>query len=224
MPTKTKRRIKPVIEETVIQTQEPHEKTEKQTPAAVELEAKPPEPLAEPQETVEAVDVIRPEPKEKQSLGKIIAIGFVTMLFVAIVSGAFYTYFSGIRSKDTTPVTQGTPEPTQEPVASPVASASPATTLDVSKYTTVVLNGSGKIGEAGKVKDLLVAKKFNVVKVGNAESYNYTDTIIKLAPSTPAGVGELVKAALVPYATKVEELSSTESKADILIVVGSKSS
>lgn len=75
-----------------------------------------------------------------------------------------------------TVVTQGTNSPT----------ATPAATVDFTKYAINIMNGSGIVGEAGKVKTLVEGAGFKVSATGNASSYDYTKTVIKAKADVPA--------------------------------------
>lgn len=74
-------------------------------------------------------------------------------------------------------------EETPSPIASmtplPTPSASPSASVDLTKYSISILNGSGIAGEANKVKTLLTGAGFKVGSTANAATYDYTKTIIK---------------------------------------------
>ncbi len=138
-------------------------------------------------------------------------------LLGAILGGIVF-YQRGVSKGQTeTP----TPTPTTS-VATPAASASPSATVDLTKYTVNILNGSGIVGEAGKVKDLLTIAGFKVGTTGNATTYDYTKSVIK-AKST-VGATFLVKLSTSmgkSYLMDTNQVLATSSASDVQVIVGS---
>ncbi len=134
----------------------------------------------------------------------------------AILGGIFF-YQKGVNT-----VQEETPSPT--PVvseSSPTPSASPSATLDLTKYSISILNGSGTAGEAGKVKTLVTDAGFKVSSTGNAATYDYTETIIK-AKSTvdKAFLSKLSETLSKEYVVGDSESLSSSSTTEVQIVVG----
>ena len=135
----------------------------------------------------------------------------------AILGGVFF-YQKGVNTTGT----KATPTPVASSVPTTKPSSSPAANIDVSKFNVAIFNGSGIAGEAGKVKDLLVAAKFNVVSTGNASTYDYKETIIKAKSTVDPSVIQKVKDALSKnYAIGASQTLAASSTTDIQIVVGS---
>lgn len=222
-----KKRIRPVIEEVVSKSAKAHPHIE--------------EPIAtEPQNDSSETAIIDDNPinddmSEKKSsfhLGFFL-ITFLVAIFVFVVSGAVYVYFSGLEQLDD-PKESQTPNPTpaysQKPEATPVASesakpsASPSSSpLSVSSLKVNILNGSGKIGEAGKAKTLVEKKGFKVASVGNANTFNFTDTIIQAKASVPEASIKLMQEAIsASYIVKVGDKLDSKNTYDIIITVGTK--
>ncbi len=115
---------------------------------------------------------LRYEPKSS-SKGAGRTILLIIVLLVILLAGGFFLnkkfhFLSGFRP--TAPVATATPEPTPTPTPEPV--------LDRSQWSFEVLNGSGVTGEAKKVADKVKALGYPVVKTGNADKDNYTETQI----------------------------------------------
>ena len=115
---------------------------------------------------------------------------------------------------------------------SPIATASPTTNatpvptstpdVDISKLEIAVFNGSGTAGEAGKVKTLLEEAGFTVASTGNAATYDYTDTIIKVKSEIDDSVIQKIEDALKDdYSVGDNETLSASATTDIQVVVGS---
>jgi polyisoprenyl-teichoic acid--peptidoglycan teichoic acid transferase len=106
------------------------------------------------------------------------------------------------------------PQPTVGPAV--VAAIKP------SEISVQVLNGSGRSGIATKFADMLRAKGYVVVNVGNADSYGYDTTQI-LEHSKTIGVGERVRsdfATLSQMTVSPEPLGSSAPKGDLTVIVG----
>jgi len=116
-----------------------------------------------------------------------------------------------------------TPTPTDNPitaVATPTASSS--ATVDLTKYTVNIFNGSGIGGEAGRAKDLLTTAGFKVGTTANAATYNFTKTIIK-AKSTvdPAYIAKLSATLGKNYIVDTAQVLAATAKDDVEVTVGS---
>ncbi|OGK15655.1 hypothetical protein A3H80_02185 [Candidatus Roizmanbacteria bacterium RIFCSPLOWO2_02_FULL_37_19] len=109
-------------------------------------------------------------------------------------------------------VTQA-PQPTEEPA------------FEKSDFSIKVLNGSGTVGLAGKLEGELKDAGFTVDSTGNADNYDYKNTIIQKKANVPDGFIELLKETLSDtYGTiDVEELSEDES-VDVVIIIGGQQS
>lgn len=87
---------------------------------------------------------------------------------------------TGTKKTTPTPTAIITVTPTPKSTSS---SIDKATGLDRSKLTIEVLNGSGIGGAAKKASDALTALGYNVISSGNAESFDYTKTVIEVKSS-----------------------------------------
>lgn len=115
------------------------------------------------------------------------------------------------------------PTTTSEVISSPSPEATEGAELDRSQPKVRILNGSGKAGAASSVKDFLEGKGYQVVAVGNADNYDFEQTVIKLKEEFVKFQETLFKDMSSEYSVSVDEerLSATES-ADIEVTVGSK--
>ncbi len=242
----TKRRIRPVIEEIV----EEKPKVKEEVVAPPEMPKKreeehhhehhhsEPQPIYTPEEPLEvththAKDLLaeiasgHSDTKgDRMNMKLLFAITIVTALVVGFISGGVYVYVTGVRPDNSV---AATPTPTSSPSASvtPVATATASpvvVTPDVLAALKVsVLNGSGQIGGAGKVKALMENAGFKVGNTGNATSFNYTDTMIQTTDKVSAEVVSTLKKALSKdYSVEVGKALPLESKWDIVVTVGSK--
>jgi hypothetical protein len=204
----TKSRIRPVIEEVA--------PPESQSPpmASNSTSSEPPSsPLPPPQEHGKRV-----------SFKVIFIVTILTALVVGFVLGGIYVYFTGVKSVE---------KSGEAPVPTVRATATPTPTpevkeeeLDLSKYEISVLNGSGKIGEAGRAQDLLEAEDFVVVSTGNAASFDFEMTEIKAKKSVPEGAVALISDTLKEAYEVDSDLETLESgnKYDVVVTIGSSSS
>ncbi len=139
-------------------------------------------------------------------------------LLGALLGGIyFYEKGASVLQKNATP----TPAPT--PVieeASP--SATPVVSVDLTKYKIAVYNGSGIVGEAGNVKNILTTAGYSVNKIANAATYDYTKTIIKAQASVdPSFITALSNILSKTYAVDTPQPLSSSSSDMVQVVVGS---
>jgi hypothetical protein len=115
-----------------------------------------------------------------------------------------------------------TPSATVSPTTSPIVSPSPAATIDLSKYTISVFNGSGIVGEAVKAKTLLTTAGFKVGSTANAATYDYTKTIIKAKSTVEAPFISALSSALGKnYSVDTSQTLASTSADTVQVVVGS---
>jgi len=150
------------------------------------------------------------------------------LFIILIIIGALaFAFFKGVGpfAKISPFVKRELASPTPEAFASPsLSSPSPdASEVDRAKPEVRVLNGSGVAGLATSVKDMLENLGWRVANIGNADSYDYSQTEVRLKEDFNSYQEALVKDLSDKYSVKVSQdtLSSTDS-ADIEIIVGSK--
>lgn len=100
---------------------------------------------------------------------------------------------------------------------------SPAPTLNFSRYTVTVLNGSNKEGEAGKLKNFLASKGFIVIKTDNAVSQNYEKTIIRYQTTVDSAFRNALHAMLQDtYTLDNDQVLNDPTQSDVVIIIGAK--
>ena len=178
----------------------------------------------DPQQTPTAGTPIYQESQEKNAkwlwlLIVLIIVGSLVFAFVRGI-GPFSRFSPFTKSEKSSPA----------PISSPINFTSPspeatseARKLDKSEAAVRVLNGGGKAGVASAVKDFLESKGWKVTAVGNADSYDFTQTILKFKEGFSKFKEALVSDLSDDYSVKVssDKLEATDS-ADIEIIVGSK--
>lgn len=84
------------------------------------------------------------------------------------------------------------------------------------KYTLTVLNGNGQEGAAKKAEAKIIAAGFTVTSIGNADNYNYINTVVKYKRPDlrlAENIGEI-------FGKKVELQEIAEGQADIIVIIG----
>ncbi len=148
---------------------------------------------------------------------KSIAIAVVILLLVS-GAGWFFLMRGNSESNDSTESTEAV-FPTsdfEEPTPTPEA------TLNKEDIKIKVLNGSGVVGEANRVKLILEDADFTVDSTDNAESYDASETTIAAKSGVMGSVvSELKKLLEDDYTVTTTSLDASES-VDIIITVGSR--
>lgn len=114
-----------------------------------------------------------------------------------------------------------TPTPTTKETKTTITPTAGATTPVAGSLTIKVLNGSGEKGVAGTVASLLKDKGYTIASTGNADNFDYTDTVIQIKKSKQAGLTKLKAALSTDYtvSSSTETLAETED-ADAIVIVG----
>lgn len=139
------------------------------------------------------------------------------VLLLGALLGGVYFYQKGVNLK-----LEISPSPKSTVTATLSPSASPLATLDLTKFPINVQNGSGVVGGAGSAKDLLTKAGFEVSKTGNADNYDYTDTIIKITASVSAEfVAKLTTTLSGMYSVGKAQTLPDTSKDEVVVIIGS---
>lgn len=181
------------------------------------------------EEIVEATQKVESSPVQTQNTGDLVSykkdgtnplvIIIPGVLLLGALLGGIYFYQKNIVSNNAAPMPSGT-ELTQ---STPVPSASPSAQMDLTKYPINVQNGSGIAGTAGTAKDLLTKAGFKVSATGNAETYDFTDTIIKTQASVPADfVAKLTATLSTTYKVGTPKSLPASSSDEVVVIIGSK--
>ncbi len=225
-----KRRIRQIVEEIEVPQTTAAETPTPVTPEPVPETPVSPAPVA-PQEPVapETPPIDFSAETEKPNFFKLFLITIGVALIVAAIAGSLYVYFSGIsktkkQSPSQTPSSTLPPTPTQTP-SSTTPSPSPIPAEKLSSLKINILNGSGKIGVASNAKSLVEKVGFKVTSTGNAQTFDFTDTIIQVKGTIDASIVDLLKQALSSnYQVKVGDKLNSSNNFDIVITVGSAGS
>lgn len=165
------------------------------------------------------------EKKKGSGFFKPFLIVLTILSLIAIITGGVFYYQKNIANKDNQSSTNdqtAMTEPTSTPA--PTETPTPSETVDYTKYTLQILNGSGVPGEAGSVESMLSKLDFKNIVTGNASSYDYQQTTVSMKADIPAQVFTDISKALgssYDVATKSETLKDSSSY-DVVITVGVK--
>jgi len=108
------------------------------------------------------------------------------------------------------------PEPTTIPTQTPT----PTPSFKKEDLKIKILNGSGTVGKAADVKNILKDKGYGEIITGNANNYNYEKTEVQIKKQF-VQISPTLKTDLKDYLTsfKQSELEST-STADLMLIIG----
>lgn len=161
------------------------------------------------------------------------------VLFAVIIGAAIFAgnYFLSGKSSSAKPMPTVAQAPTATPTPTPSATISATPTKEItptpsSKVTPTaaaktlqveVLNGSGTPGLAGKVASLLRSDGYGITSTGNADTFDYTDTVIQIKKSKQQSVAQLKKDLSASYTVDptVQTLAETATP-DAIVIVGTK--
>jgi cytoskeletal protein RodZ len=216
MPNKeeSKERKRMVVEE--VTSVEPPKKPEEETkPQILDEAAK-----VSSQELIsnDKVQLSEEKPTEtKKQISPVFWIIIPGIFLLGAILGGIVFYQRGVNRGQTETVS-----PTATPSSAVAPSASSSASVDLTKYTINIFNGSGIAGEAGKAKTLLTGAGFQVGPTGNAATYDYTKTIIK-AKST-VGVAYLTALSTAlgkSYLVDTTQTLASSSADTVQVVIGS---
>ncbi len=140
------------------------------------------------------------------------------LLCLAVLTLALFLFSKPQKEKKIETRKKVTAKPNPAQKAEKVATAS--SILDLQAYGILILNGSGREGEATELKDILEEAGFRVTDTDNAERFDYEETTVKVQKQTNAEFKNALDKILKTVYTKLkyEELAST-SEADSIIII-----
>ncbi len=149
----------------------------------------------------------------------VFVVTIITALIVGFIAGGVYVYVSGVsNSKNEEDIPTPTPGVITQQTSTPKPSPTPTPNPGV--YKVSVLNGSGVIGAAGKVKAAIEDSGFKVSGTGNASNYNFKNTVIQVKDSVPAQALDLLKKSLKDYVVEDGNVLPASSTFDIVVTAG----
>ena len=136
-----------------------------------------------------------------------------------LVGGMFY-FKTNVTS---IPETLPTPSPTLTPALEEDIQPTPIPEeIDLTTYKIMVLNGTGKPGEAGAVQDLLTTSGFENIETDNAANFKNKATLVEVKENVSDQVIEKIKASLIKYDIEISsDYLDKENELDIQITAGS---
>lgn len=116
------------------------------------------------------------------------------------------------------PTAVSSPTPTTIPTVNPVDRA---TGLDRSDLSVAVQNGSGVVGAASRMSEMLKSFGYHVVSVGNADTFSYENVSIDVKSSVSKYLA-LLKSDLAKQFTIASSSAalSASASADAVVIVG----
>ncbi len=164
-------------------------------------------------------------------IGVIILIALVAFAVVATGGKGEDTEIAPTESIEkptpTEPAETPTPEesPTETPTTTPtVTKTTPSPTLsaglDRSDLSIEIQNGSGVAGAATKMSDKLKALGYDISSTGNADNFDYEETVIQVTSSKKAYLDMLKKDLSGDYTIESATADLTDSDAEALIIIG----
>lgn len=148
------------------------------------------------------------------TVGAVFGISKLSINPSQIVSG---WSMDGITSKLSFAEPTATPTPSPEPTTTPT----PTPQLEREELRVKVLNGSGTPGKAGEVRDILRDAGYSDIVTGNADAFDYEETVIQLKEASEEYFS-LLQEDITEYAEvgDFEELDEDDA-ADAVIIIGS---
>ena len=154
--------------------------------------------------------------KEEESKPKSKLWIYLIFLVVSLGIGVMVMYKAGLFKSVIPAKTTETVTPTISPTAEVTAEPSP---VDLVAFKVQVLNGSGVTGEAATIKTTLIDQGFVSVDTGNSTAT--TEGIIRSKIEVPKAVLDIAESSTTDYKMGMPEVLTSDSKYDLIIVVGS---
>lgn len=165
----------------------------------------------------ESKEVAEPIEPAKSCLKKFVFLGLGSGLVIALVVGGIFVSKNAVEKRAGSLAGLPVVSPTEMPEPTPTI------VLNRSGLKIKVLNGSGISGLAGKAKDYLESLGYEGVETGNAKTYDYAETAIRIKEEKKDYLDLLTRDLGRAYqlAAKTVFLESEEDF-DVIVVLGKK--
>ena len=146
----------------------------------------------------------------------------VILLLIALVviGGSVYLLKGKLfKSGEAQPAPSSSPSETAQETPTPT----PTPSIDRSKYTVRILNGTSTSGLAASVSAKLTGLGYKQDKLGNATNSSFTQTQVRVKPSAVSIMDQIIKDLSPDYqgASSASALKETDA-ADIEVIIGAK--
>ena len=111
------------------------------------------------------------------------------------------------------------PSPTTQPVTS---TPTPAIKLNRKDFKIKVLNGSGISGKAKEAASILEKLGYKVIEIGNADSFDYKETVIKIKEEKKNFASLLTDDLKTYYTVSEKTVLLEENGVDAVVIVGKR--
>lgn len=152
------------------------------------------------------------------------AVGFVLFLILLVLGGGTFFYLVSLQSRVNQSNLEESPEPfvvqESEPLPTPTEEAKKEEVIDKKSISISVLNGTGITGEAAYLQDKLEDLGYTSVKVGNASSQNYKETVVKFSSTLSRSVVDEITAELNKIYNDVRTQTVNAESFDVEIITG----
>ncbi len=148
------------------------------------------------------------------------------LIIIIIIGGLVFAFIRGIGpfgqlrgSKE-----EASPTPTSDTsfVSSPTPEATAGANIDKASAKVRILNGSGKAGAASSAKDFLEGKGYKVATLGNADKFDFEQTVLRFKVSFKSFEDVLTSDMSSKYSVKSGASLEATDSADIEVILGSK--
>lgn len=157
-------------------------------------------------------------PRSKRNILHLLILVIVAL---AVIGATIYLLKGNLGGgeKEETPATQRTPVPTPEPTPTP----QPTPSIDRSKVTLRILNGTSKTGFAASTSAKLKELGYKVEKTANATNSAFARTVVRVKADTTEGLLEqLIKDLSFEFdATSTADLKTSDT-VDAEVILGAK--
>lgn len=158
-------------------------------------------------------------PQKKNAVVRPLLIGLGVIILAATLVSAVFLYKQNGSGDGPSLV---------EPVASkpspivPIGEPTTTPALERSELKIKILNGSGVTGLAGKAKSLLEEKGYGLIETGNADNFDYEETVVRVRADESSLLDMLMEDLGQEYTVSSESAQTLESDSefDAVIILG----
>jgi hypothetical protein len=161
--------------------------------------------------------------KKKRNARIVILLLILAILIVSLIGLIYYRQQQNEQRENLRPTPSVPVNANTRNITTPTNTPAPTPDIERSDIVVRVLNGSGTAGVASTAQEFLEAKGYETIETGNADAFDYTETVIQLKPEIEAFRSLLEEDLRDSYQLSDEEaVLDDDEEVDVVVIIGTE--
>jgi hypothetical protein len=161
--------------------------------------------------------------KKKRNARIVIMLLILAILIVSLIGLIYYRQQQNEQRENLRPTPSVPVNANTRNTTTPTNTPAPTPDIERSDITVRILNGTGAAGVASTAQELLESKGYEDIETGNADAFDYTETVIQLKPEIEVYRSLLEEDLRDSYDVSGEKaILDDEEEVDAVVIIGAE--